>query len=452
MNIGEIAAATLAGAGLAAAWLGPRLAAAQRERDALEVELEAAGRSRQEALRNAEQRMADLRAAWEARLQDAALSAEQLRLQLEALLPQVADRVLTARSEQWHQSARQELQQSGQATVTRVRESQLHMENLLQGMQQQLLQYQERLNALENDRAQAEVRIEQQLQDVARAGGLLAQEARTLREAIQTSGGVRGRWGEAVLKNLLQLAGLNEHIDYDLQVTVSEPESLQRPDAILHLPSGRELIVDAKASLTSFLGGLAETDDQRRQELFKQFAAVLRRRADELAGKDYSRNLDNSIPCVIMFVPSEAAFRAALDADPNLFLHGQSKRPSVLLASPSTLLPLVSVIAQGWQQHIMNRQAADLAREVNDFARRLGVFLGHVQKIARGLDTASDAYDKAIASFRSRLAPKIERLKEMGAAFDSLPELRPVEHRASIEAEAAEADKSATEGVDVIGE
>lgn len=448
MNVWEIAAGAIAGGGLAAAWLGPRLGAAQRERDALEIELEAAGRSRDEVLQNAQQRLADLRAAYEARLQDAAVSAEQLRLQLDALLPQIAERVLSARSEQWQQTARQELQQSGQTTVSRVRESQLHMENLLQGMQQQLLQYQERLNALENDRAQAEVRIEQQLQDVARAGGLLAQEARTLREAIQTSGGVRGRWGEAVLKNLLQLAGLNEHVDYDLQVTFSEQESLQRPDAILHLPSGRELIIDAKASLTSFLGGLAEADDQRRQEMFRQFATVLRRRADELAGKDYSKNLDNSIPCVVMFVPSEAAFRAALDADPNLFLHGQSKHPSVLLASPSTLLPLVSVIAQGWQQHVMNRQAADLAREVNDFARRLGVFLGHVQKIARGLDHAADAYDKAVASFRRRLAPKMERLREMGAAFDALPELRPVEHRVALEAETGEEPEN--EGVDAV--
>ncbi len=452
MNIAEIAAGVLAGGGLVAAWMTPRLGAAQRERDALEVELEAANRSRTEALRNAEQRMADLRAAWEARLQDAALTAEQLRLHLDALLPQVADRVLSTRSEQWQQTARQELQQSGQATVSRVRESQLNMENLLQNMQKQLLQYQERLNALESERAQAEVRIERQLQDVARAGGLLAQEARTLREAIQTSGGVRGRWGEAVLKNLLQLAGLNEHVDYDLQVTLNEQESLQRPDAILHLPSGRELIIDAKASLTSFLGGLAETDDQRRQEMFRQFAAVLRRRADELAGKDYSRNLENSIPCVIMFVPSEAAFRAALDADPNLFLHGQSQQPSVLLASPSTLLPLVSVIAQGWQQHVMTRQAANLAREVNDFARRLGVFLGHVQKIARGLDSASDAYDKAVASFRSRLSPKIERLKEMGAAFDALPELRPVERHRALEAEMETADEPEDDGVDVIGE
>jgi len=431
-----IAAGVILGGGGVAGWLAPRLSAARRERDALEIELEAAERSRDEVAQSGHQRIADLREAYEARLQDAALSAEHMRLQLEALLPQVADRVLSARSEQWHQSARQELQQSGQATVSRVRESQLHMENLLQGMQQQLMQYQERLNALENERAQAEVRIEQQLQDVARAGGLLAQEARTLREAIQTSGGVRGRWGEAVLKNLLDLAGLNEHVDYDLQVTLNERESLLRPDAILHLPSGRDLIVDAKASLTSFLGGLSEPDEQRRQELFRQFAAVLRRRADELAGKDYSGNLDNSIPCVIMFVPSEAAFRAALDADPELFLHGQSKRPSVLLASPSTLLPLVSVITQGWQQHIMNRQAAELAAEVNEFARRLAVFLGHVQKIARGLDSASDAYDKAIASFRSRLTPKIERLKEMGAAFDTLPELRPVERRAGLEPEA----------------
>ena len=452
MNIAEIAAGVLAGGGLVAAWMAPRLGAAQRERDALEVELEAANRSRTEALRNAEQRMADLRAAWEARLQDAAVTAEQLRLHLDALLPQVADRVLSTRSEQWQQTARQELQQSGQATVSRVRESQLNMENLLQNMQKQLLQYQERLNALESERAQAEVRIERQLQDVARAGGLLAQEARTLREAIQTSGGVRGRWGEAVLKNLLQLAGLNEHVDYDLQVTLNEQESLQRPDAILHLPSGRELIIDAKASLTSFLGGLAETDDQRRQEMFRQFAAVLRRRADELAGKDYSRNLENSIPCVIMFVPSEAAFRAALDADPNLFLHGQSQQPSVLLASPSTLLPLVSVIAQGWQQHVMTRQAANLAREVNDFARRLGIFLGHVQKIARGLDSASDAYDKAVASFRSRLSPKIERLKEMGAAFDALPELRPVEHRMALETNGETADEPEDDGVGVIGE
>lgn len=353
---------------------------------------------------------------------------------LRAILPQVAEQVLAAKTQQLERTAQQELKLLGADTVHQVQTSQTGLQSKLEEMRLQLEGYQARITAFEKERAGAQAQLQMQIETVVGAGAAMGQEARTLREALSTSGGVRGAWGEATLKNILNACGLNEQIDYDLQVGLNDR---MRPDAVLYLPTGRRLAIDAKASLASFQAGLEASDDARRQQCFAEFAQVLRRRAKELASKEYSRNLEHSLPCVVMFVPSEGAFRAALDADAELFLYGQSLQPTVLLASPSTLFPMILVVAHGWQQHKAGQQMQELLAEVAEFGSRLQTFLGHIQNVGKAVDQAGKAYNAALASFRTRLAPQAAKLEQLHAGWKELEELKPVENRPLLAEEAS---------------
>ena len=345
---------------------------------------------------------------------------------LRAILPQVAEQVLAAKTQQLERTAQQELKLLGADTVHQVQTSQTGLQSKLEEMRLQLEGYQARITAFEKERAGAQAQLQMQIETVVGAGAAMGQEARTLREALSTSGGVRGAWGEATLKNILNACGLNEQIDYDLQVELNDR---MRPDAVLYLPTGRRLAIDAKASLASFQAGLEASDEAQRQKCFADFAQVLRRRAKDLASKEYSRNLEHSLPCVVMFVPSEGAFRAALDTDAELFLYGQSLQPTVLLASPSTLFPMILVVAHGWQQHKAGQQMQELLAEVAEFGSRLQTFLGHVQNVGKAVDQAGKAYNAALASFRTRLAPQAAKLEQLNAGWKELEELKPVENR-----------------------
>ncbi|MGH9485603.1 MAG: DNA recombination protein RmuC [Terriglobales bacterium] len=344
-----------------------------------------------------------------------------------------------------HELARQlrdiagpELQLLGQQTVHQVQTTDVALQARLSEMQARLESYQGRITAFEKERAAADAKLEQQLQLVVGAGAAMTQEARTLREALATSNSVRGDWGESVLQNIFAACGLHEQIDYDLQVSLAGGSL--RPDAVVYLPSGRKLAVDAKASLSDFLAGLDASDEAARRACYAAFAQVLRRRAKELAGKDYCGQLENSMPCVVMFVPSEGAFRAALDADAGLYRYGQQLSPAILLASPSTLFPLISIVAQGWQQFKAGQQMQVLLQEITTLGQRLQVFLDHFQTVGKAIDAAGKAYNLAGSSYRSRLGPQLNKLQDLHANWEPPAELKAVENRPQL-AESAQSSE-----------
>jgi len=353
-------------------------------------------------------------AVWLLARRDRSEIARQIETKLESALPRVAETALRASTEQLHRAAEGDLKLLGQDAAHEMK-----------AMSEKLAAYQERITAFEKERAASQAVIHKQLEAVVGAGAAMTQEARTLRAALATSSGVRGAWGESVLQNILNLCGLNEQIDYSLQMVL--PGGL-RPDAIIYLPAGRTLAVDAKASLSAFLEGLEAASEQRRTECFADFAKVLRGRAKDLASKDYPAALDRSLPLVVMFVPSEGAFRAALDCDQAIFRYAQELKPPVVLASPTTLFPLLTVIAQGWQQHKAAQQMQELLAEVAELGTRMQTFLGHVQAVGKGLDQAGKAFNAAQASYRSRLAPQVGKLSDLRAGWDEMPELKPAEH------------------------
>ncbi|MGH9519611.1 MAG: DNA recombination protein RmuC, partial [Terriglobales bacterium] len=172
-------------------------------------------------------------------------------------------------------------------------------------------------------------------------------------------------------------------------------------------------------------------------------ARVLRGRAKDLAARDYCAGLENSAPFVVMFVPSEAALRAALDADADLLQYCQGLSPAIVLASPSTLFAVLALIAQGWRQHRATEKMGDILIEVGEFGKRLQVFLEHFQAVGKGIEAAGAAYNKALASYRSRLSPKAEKIQELQAGWAPEPALKPVEARPLLADAADASDRSA---------
>ncbi|MGH9481292.1 MAG: DNA recombination protein RmuC, partial [Terriglobales bacterium] len=318
-----------------------------------------------------------------------------------------------------------EFKLAGAETVKEVKTTQAAMQSEVGEMRRQLEAYQVRITEFEKQRAGEQAQLQAQLETVIGAGAAMGQEARALRDALTTNAGVRGAWGERTIKNILDACGLNQQIDYELQVTLPGGG---RPDAVVHLPGGSRLVIDSKASLANFLDGLEAADDEQRRHCYAEFAKVLRQRARELAGKEYSLNLENSLRGMVMFVPSEGAFRAALDADADLFRYGQSLTPPVLLASPSTLFPLLLVVAHGWQQHKAGHQMQLLLDEVRVFGSRVETLIGHFQAVGRGLDAAGKAFNSAVASHRTRLLPQAQKLEQLSAGWNELADLKPVEN------------------------
>lgn len=277
------------------------------------------------------------------------------------------------------------------------------------------------IKAMEEKRAAAYGSIEQHIASLATAQTQLQTTTTTLSQAMKSST-ARGRWGELQLRRIAELAGMEDHIDFDEQAATDEG----RPDMIVRLPSGGILPVDAKASASSYLDAMQLEGDARRAKLAEHVKAT-RLRIQELARKQYWTQFGAQSPqLVVMFVPMESALSAAFEEDADLLDYGLKQR--VLFASPITLYALLRTVAFGWDQlHVAEnaRAIADQGRELFD---RVANVLGPIGDVGRHLDKSVDAYNKAVASLETRLLPAARRLKDVTASEKDLPELGPVDH------------------------
>jgi DNA recombination protein RmuC len=252
-------------------------------------------------------------------------------------------------------------------------------------------------------------------------GGLLAQTG-SLAKALRAPP-ARGRWGELQLKRVVELAGMMERCDFTQQETVAGDEGRLRPDLIVQLPGGKRLVVDAKVPLTAYLDALdAETEEDRRAFL-KTHARHLRNHVAQLARKAYWDQLGETPEFVVLFVPNEAVFAAAMEQDPQLMEGAISEK--VLLASPTTLIALLRAAAFGWRQERLAQDAQEIAGLGRDLHKRIGKMAEHFARVGRSLDGAVDAYNAAVGSMERMVLPAARRLREKAAPMDPEPEALP---------------------------
>jgi DNA recombination protein RmuC len=250
----------------------------------------------------------------------------------------------------------------------------------------------------------------------------LGDATRTLSRALGTPA-VRGRWGEMQLKRVVEIAGMLEHCDFEEQAGLTSERGRQRPDLIVHLPAGKRIVVDAKAPLGAFLEAQESLDDATRLIRLTAHARQVRDHIDGLAGKAYWEALDDSVEMVVLFLPGETLFAAALQHDLTLIEYGLQQR--VLLASPITLIALLTTVAHSWRQEALAANYREVARLGKEFYDRLATFTGHFDDVRKRLDGAVQAYNAAAGSLESRVLPTARKLRELEVTTGG--EIAPVE-------------------------
>jgi DNA recombination protein RmuC len=282
--------------------------------------------------------------------------------------------------------------------------------HLVQPVEKGLKTLDDQVRQLEQRREGAYKTLEQHLAELRTAHKELRDETGHLRTALTTSSAARGQWGELQLRRLVEMAGMANHVDFDEQ----QQAGAMRPDMTVHLPNAGILPVDAKTSMQAYLQACeAEAEPVRRQHL-KAHAQAMRQHVRSLSQKEYWQQFERAPDVVVMFVPNEACLSAGFQEDPGLIEYGLQQH--VLIATPVTLFGLLKAIAYGWQQQAVTENAVAIAQEGKQLCDRLNVFLEHLSKTGRGLDSAVKSYNDAVGSLESRLMPSARRLRELGAS------------------------------------
>ena len=276
----------------------------------------------------------------------------------------------------------------------------------------------QRLSEAERDRVAAYARLTEQV-------ATLGSATNTLSKALRTPA-VRGRWGEMQLRRVVELAGMIQRCDFDEQPQLTGENGRQRPDLIVRLPGGKRIVVDAKAPLEAFLDAQDAGDEEARTSRLRAHARQVREHMDKLGAKAYWEPLGDSPEMVVMFLPGETLFSAALQHDLDLIEHGL--RQHVLLASPITLIALLTTVAHAWRQEALAENYREVARLGREFYERLATFADRLDDVRKRLDGAVQAYNEAAGSFEARVLVSARRLKELKVTTaDELPPAEPID-------------------------
>lgn len=332
-----------------------------------------------------------------------------------------ASDVLEGTAKQVVSDAIKDLRQIKTETDASVELKKNEITSSVEDMRSRLEDYQKTVQKFELERFEMYGKLERSLAQVLSAEQSIRMESASLKRVLTSSSGVRGQWGEKVLQEILEQNNLVRGIHFDTQVVLqdnSDPGS--RPDFVIHLPGGKKLVIDSKEVAGEYVLAQETEDPAIQKEHYAKLVLNIRNNFTRLSRKEYQTLLDPDVPFVVMFIPSEAAIRAAFSQDPGLFEEATEKR--VILASPMTIIPLVYLVAHSWQQQRLAENAKELGSVVELLGDRLAKFMEHVLSVRGGIQKASDSWDKAVASWKTRVSPQIERVRSLGGKLKEIEE------------------------------
>lgn len=299
------------------------------------------------------------------------------------------------------------------------------IDNLVKPLQDSLQRYDDQLRQLEQSRQAAYGGLDQHLKILAESQQRLQAETGNLVKALRAPA-IRGQWGEITLKRVAELSGMVAHCDFFEQESITVDGGRLRPDMVVQLPGGRQIIVDAKTVLAGYLDAHEASTEEQRLEGMRRHAAQVRSRMDELSMKAYWNQFAQAPEFVVLFLPGEQFLGAALEHDPRLIEEGFLRR--VVLATPTTLMALLRAVAFGWRQERLAEHAEEAGRLGKDLYERMAVLTEHLNDVGQALGKSVLAYNKAIGSLETRILPSARRFKELGVSSEKeIPMLNPVE-------------------------
>lgn len=333
------------------------------------------------------------------------IAMKEAREELLAQFKATGSEVLNKAQEEFLKTASERLGHSEKASEAKLKA-------LLDPVDRRLKSYEEQVATLEKNRVDAFGQLTGLIENMQRGQEDVRREAQRLGNSLTNAPKARGRWGERALQNVLEQCGLSEHTDFTLEHSVDTDSGRLRPDAIVHVPGQKKLVIDAKVSLNAYQAAFEAEDDEVRRQHMAQHAKSMRGHVQTLGAKSYQSQFEEAPDYVVMFVPGEHFVAAALEADPELW--DFAFKNGVLLATPTNLVAIARTVAQVWRQDKMAAEAAEIGRMGAELYDRLRVAAEHMKRVGSGLESAVSNYNKFVGSFERNVLTSGRRMAEKG--------------------------------------